>query len=303
MAKSQSVTIHVPATSANLGPAFDCLALALDLWNVVTVSLEDNRRLRINIKGEGEGILSTSKNNLIYQAFSLALERHHFKLPLGLSIHCQNQIPPASGLGSSSSAIIAGLLAADALFGLNMNPQSILALALELESHPDNIAACLIGGLVIVLQENGAFITRKVEIAPLKAVIALPQISLSTKEARAALPQQYSREDVVFNISRTALLIESLASGNFSDLQIAMQDYIHQPYRLGLIPGAEGALKSALDAGALGVSLSGAGPALIAFYLRSPHAIGQAMTSAFNKEHVPVRIFNVSNAQSGAWVS
>lgn len=300
MAEQRSITLRVPATTANLGPGFDCLGLSLDLWNEVTVSLEGNT-LNIQIQGEGEKVLPTDHTNLIYRAFLLALDKYSITPPQGLSIQCRNRIPISSGLGSSSSAIIAGLMAARKLYSLDIEDHRLLEISLEeLESHADNIAACLLGGLVIVFQEDNAIITRKLNIDPLQVTIALPQIQLSTLRAREALPDSFNRHDVVFNISRTALLISSLVSGDYTALSTAMQDRIHQPYRFGLIPGAENAIQSALDAGALGAAVSGAGPSLIAFHAEKDTGIAAAMQHAFEKEKTPVRIFELTTTDAGA---
>jgi len=301
MAERTSVTVHVPATTANLGPGFDCLALALDLWNEVTVSFS-GQRLNIDVKGEGVGILAQDETNLIFQAFTLAARKYGAEVPKGVSIVCRNRIPISSGLGSSSSAIITGLLAARSLFSLNMSDQHLLETGLELEEHADNIAACLSGGLVIVIQDGEALITQKIKTNHLLATIALPQVQLSTRQARKVLPDQYTRQDLVFNISRTAALIDALLSGDLSYLNIFMQDRIHQPYRLGLIPGAQAALDAAYAAGALGAALSGAGPALIAFHQRQNASIAQAMKKVFEQEKTPARLFATSTIDAGAYI-
>ena len=299
MAEPRSVTIRVPATTANLGPGFDCLGLALDLWNDVTFSL-GGQSLNIQIQGEGEKDLPTDSNNLIYRAFSLVLKKYSITPPVGLSVHCLNRIPVSSGLGSSSSAVVAGLLAAKILYSLEIEDHRLLEIGLELEVHADNMAACLLGGLVIVIQDGNRLITCKLPMKPLQATIALPQVKLSTQDARDVLPDSYGRKDTVFNIGRTALLIGSLVSEDYAYLSSAMQDRVHQPYRLGLIPGAENAIQSALDAGALGAALSGAGPSVIAFYEGRNAEIGSEMKRAFEKEKAPVRIFELTTSDAGA---
>ena len=301
MVENKSVTIHVPATTANLGPGFDCLALALDLWNEVTVSFE-GQRLNIEVIGEGEETLSQDETNLIFQAFALAARKYGAEIPKGVSIVCRNRIPISSGLGSSSSAIIAGLMAARSLFSLNLPDQQLLGTGLELEGHADNIAACLLGGLVIVIQDGEALITQKIKMNHLLATIALPQVQLSTRQSRKALPDQYSRQDAVFNIGHTAAVLGTLVSGDLSCLKNAMQDRIHQPYRLRLIPGSQAALDAAYDAGALGAALSGAGPSLIAFHSATDELIADAMQRSFDQEKIPVRLFVTSTIDSGAYI-
>jgi homoserine kinase len=302
MAEQRSVTIRVPATTANLGPGFDCLGLALDLWNEVTFSL-GGQTLNIQIQGEGKNDLPTDHTNLIVQAFLLILNKFKIIPPDGLTILCRNRIPVSSGLGSSSSAVIAGLLAAKILYSLEIEDHRLLEIGLDLEGHADNMAACLIGGLVIVIQDGNTLITRKLLVKPLQATIALPQVKLSTQEARDVLPVSYSRQDTVFNIGRSALLIGSLVSGDYSILATAMQDRVHQLYRLGLIPGAENALQAALNAGALGAVLSGAGPSVIAFHAEKDAGIAAAMQLAFEKEKAPARIFELTTSDAGAAIS
>ncbi len=299
MAEERSVTIRVPATTANLGPGFDCLGLALDLWNEVTFSLE-GQTLNIQIQGEGEKDLPTDHTNLIVKAFLLVLNKYSITPPFGLAIRCRNCIPVSSGLGSSSSAVIAGLLAAKKLYSLDIQDHRLLDIGLELEGHADNMAACLLGGLVIVVQDGNRLITRKLNIKPLQTTIALPQIHLSTQRAREVLPENLPLHEVVFNIGRTALLITSLVSGDYSTLSTAMQDRVHQPYRLGLIPSAENAIQAALNAGALGAALSGAGPSVIAFHEGRNSEIGSEMKRTFEKEKAPVRIFELTTSDAGA---
>jgi len=301
MAEKTFVTVHVPATTANLGPGFDCLGLALDLWNEVTVSLE-GQGINIEIQGEGQETLAKDDSNLIFQAFSLAARKFGVDIPKGISIVCRNRIPISSGLGSSSSAIIAGLIAARSLFSLNMSDQQLLEIGLELEGHADNIAACLLGGLVIVIKDGEALITQKIKINHILATIALPQVQLSTRQARKVLPDQYSRQDAVFNIGRTAALISALISGDYTYLRSSMEDRIHQPYRLGLIPGAQAALDAAYEAGALGAALSGAGPSLIAFHSTADNRILIEMQKSFDQEKIPVRLFSTSTIDAGAYI-
>ena len=301
MAEKTSVTLHVPATTANLGPIFDCLGLALDLWNEVTVSLE-GQGINIEIQGEGQETLAKDESNLIFQAFSLAARKFGVDIPKGISIVCRNRIPISSGLGSSSSAIIAGLIAARSLFSLNMSDQQLLEIGLELEGHADNIAACLLGGLVIVIKDGEALITQKIKINHILATIALPQVQLSTRQARKVLPDQYSRQDAVFNIGWTAALISALISGDYTYLRSSMEDRIHQPYRLGLIPGAQAALDAAYEAGALGAALSGAGPSLIAFHSTADNRILIEMQKSFDQEKIPVRLFSTSTIDAGAYI-
>ena len=300
MNKNPSVKMHVPATTANLGPGFDCLGLALDLWNDVEISFTGSA-LQIEIEGEGQEVLPRNQQNLIFRSIKLLVEKYSREIPNGILIRCANRIPVASGMGSSSSAVIAGLMAANKLLELRISQNEILKAGLELEGHVDNIAACLLGGLVIVGLTLDSLVTRRISIQQLKTTIAFPDISLSTHQARNALPRNFKIHDIVFNISRTAMLIDSFSRGDFQFLKTAMEDRIHQPYRLELIPGAEEAMQAAIGAGADGVAISGAGPSIIAFHKNSNNEIGPAMLRAFESQKTPARLFRLSTINTGAY--
>ncbi|HUV16279.1 MAG TPA: homoserine kinase [Pelolinea sp.] len=300
MDKNPSVKMRVPATTANLGPGFDCLGLALDLWNDVEISFTGSA-LQIEIEGEGQEVLPRDQQNLIFRSIKLLAEKYSREITNGILIRCANRIPVASGMGSSSSAVIAGLMAANKLLELRMSQNEILKAGLELEGHVDNIAACLLGGLVIVGLTLDSLVTRRMSIQQLKTTIALPDISLSTHQARNALPRNFKIHDIVFNISRTAMLIDSFSRGDFQFLKTAMEDRIHQPYRLELIPGAEEAMQAAIGAGADGVAISGAGPSIIAFHKDANNSIGRAMLRAFESQKTPARLFRLSTINTGAY--
>lgn len=298
MTEPKSVTLRVPATTANLGPGFDCLGLALDIWNEVIFKL-DGEGINVQIEGEGANHLPRDERNLILRAAARLYERAGVSFPKGIQLHCRNAIPTSSGLGSSASAVIAGLCAARKLLDSPISDIELLALAAEFEGHADNAAACLLGGLVIVIKAKEGWIAEKVPMQPLKAVIVLPEIKLSTRQARAALPKNISRKDAVANIGRTALLVHALREGRKGLLKQAMYDSLHQPYRLKLIPGAKEALKAAYNTGAYGVALSGAGPSLIAFGDENLEAIGQAMQGAFTKKGISSKIYITASTASG----
>lgn len=294
--------IRLPATTANLGPGFDCLGLALGLWNEVEISLTGNR-LIIDIEGEGKDFLPCNEGNLIYRSFRYFAEKYSRDLPKGLVIQCRNRIPVVSGLGSSSSAILAGLIAANHLLDIKASTMELLEAGYELEGHADNLAACLLGGFVIVGFSGQRIFTRKISFTPIHVTVAVPEISFSTREARYALPKNYSIEDVVHNISRTSLLVDAFSSGNFKSLRIAMEDKIHQPYRLKLIQGAEQAISEAIKTGADGAALSGAGPSIIAFHLKKNEKIKPALGKAFEDQGVPVRMLQLKTTKLGAFIS
>jgi len=299
MRENPSVRVRVPATTANLGAGFDCLGMALDIWNEVDFCLS-GKSLSIITFGEGENILPTDGTNLIYQVMLKFAQSHRKDLPKGILIQCKNQIPVASGLGSSSAAIITGCLAASKLLKIQMDKDILFKLAASIEGHADNIGACLNGGLVITTQSEGELITRKISVPIIKAIIALPDIILSTEEARKILPGKVRLDQAVFNISRASLLVYAFQNNQLDILRAAMQDQIHQSHRLKRIPGGEKAISAAISAGAQGAALSGAGPSIIAFTQDHSEAVGQAMQAAFRSNGISVRIIYAHPSNSGA---
>jgi len=299
MPEIQSVTVRVPASTANLGPGFDCLGLALDIWNEVSFQVGGQGYL-IQIEGEGAGKLPLDRSNLILRAADSLYKKAGAPFPSGIQLCCRNTIPVSSGLGSSSSAVIAGLLAAKKLLHSDISNPELLDLAADFEGHADNVAACLLGGLVTVLHTDNGWIAEKIPMQPVKAVIVLPEIQLSTSQARALLPDTVSRQDALANVSRTALLVHALRAGRMDLLAQAMQDRLHQPYRLKLMPGAENGLQAAYAAGASGAALSGAGPSLIAFAQNNLAEIGSAIQQEFTKENIPSKIFQTVSINNGA---
>ena len=295
------ILVKVPATSANLGPGFDSLGLALDLWNETTITLAIEFSVRI--KGEGAGKLSTDKNNLIFCAARKLAELAGRSLP-AFHADCVNQIPLSSGLGSSAAATLTGLLAANALLGNPFLREEILGLATEIEGHPDNVAPALLGGLVVSTLAEGKVIAHKIVFAenapPLHVTFALPDFHLPTKEARAALPNHVSMQNAVDNISRAVLVTEAFRTGDLDLLGKAMTDTLHQPYRLPLIPGAQSAMDAAKQAGASAVALSGAGPSLITFSSKAEAGIGESMRRAFEAAGLTARIFHLGVSSHGA---
>lgn len=296
------VQVRVPATSANLGPGFDSLGLALDLWNTAEFTLT-GEGLNITIQGEGAARLPTGGANHAYSAFRRLLSNIGQPEPAGLRIHFQNAIPAGSGLGSSATAYLMGLLAANALHGSPLSNDQLLELSAEMEGHADNVAPALLGGLCAVSHDDDGWIVRRYAIPTLQAALVLPEVNLPTHTARKALPPHYTREDAVFNLSRTALVVDALRTGDLALLGRAMQDRLHQPYRLKLIPGAEAAMQAARQAGAAAVALSGAGPSLIAFCESGAEACAEAMHAAFTDRRIPARRFLLQTTNQGASVS
>ena len=297
-------TIKVPATSANLGPGFDALGLALDLWNQTTITPANE--FAVHVTGEGAGKLTSGKNNLIVRAAQRLAEHAGKPLP-PFHAECVNQIPLSSGMGSSSAAIITGLMAGNALLEKPFSREEILNLACDMEGHPDNVASAMMGGLVVSTMERGEVIARKIHIMgeqgghagpPLRITIVLPDFYLPTKQARAALPKKVSMKNAIHNISRTALVVEALRNGDLDLLGKVMTDKLHQPYRLRLIPGAASAMEAAKDAGASAVALSGAGPSVIAFSTGEAD-VRESMKRAYEAAGVEAQVFRLGVAGRG----
>lgn len=296
----QTYRVRVPATTANLGPGFDCLGLALDLWNEASF-IRIEGKTRVEIEGEAAGELPTDENNLIAQAALRACAEAGQSAPSGFLIHCHNRTPPGSGLGSSAAAILAGLMGANALMGNPLSEERILQIGTAMEGHPDNIAATLLGGLVISAMDGKEVIARRVDLPKWEAVVVTPQFSLSTHEARRALPSDVSLKAAVFNMGRSALAVEALRNGDIELLKKAMRDELHQPYRLPLIPGAAEALQAAQELGAA-AALSGAGPSVIAFPRENAGEVARAMKTAFERAGLMAREFRLAVAERGAEV-
>jgi homoserine kinase len=295
----RSVTVRIPATTANLGPGFDCLGMALDLWNEAVFTIQKSG-LEIAIQGEGRGVLPTNPRNHIARAFFSFFESMHLPAPTGLRIQCDNHIPLGSGLGSSAAACLTGLVAANSFTGGEASMEKILCLATEMEGHPDNVSAALLGGLVIVVKDQDKILTRRFEVPDLHVAVVIPEINLPTEVARAALPVQVPLQDAVFNLGRTALVCDAIRTGDYELLGKAMVDRLHQPYRLALILGGAQALQAAIRAGASAAAISGAGPGLIAFSSQAAEEAASAMAAVFEGYHVACRKLLLSSSNQGA---
>ncbi len=299
----KAVRVKVPATTANLGPAFDAVGMALDLYNEIIVTESDEPA--VDVRGEGRESLQGDASNLVYRAAARAAEHAGAHMP-PLRIECTNRIPLARGMGSSAAAIVGGIVAANVLLELNLSCDAMLALATQMEGHPDNVSPALLGGVAASVLDSGRKVRHIRLPAPenLTAVLAVPDYHLSTSEARAALPETVSLSDAVFNVSRTALLIAALLHGRHDLLSIAMDDRLHQPYRASLVPGLSDVLRSALEAGACGAAMSGAGPSVIAFCSGSvgtdPAQVASAMARAFEEAGVSSSTLVARPTDSGA---
>lgn len=293
------IRVQVPATTANLGPGFDCLGMALELYNIVEFG-RIARGLVVEVEGEGAGNLPCNESNLVYRAAKRVFDRVGYA-PAGLRIRLINGIPVGRGLGSSAAAVIGGIIAANRLCGAGLGTREMLALACSMEGHPDNIAPALLGGLVIYASVDGEITWTKIDLPPgIKAVVAVPDFVMNTRDTREALPQLVTMRDAVFNISRAALLVAALQKGDLSVLGTAMDDRLHQPYRLGLIPGFKKVVSAAKLAGARGVALSGAGPTIVALADDNQALIAEVMKDTFRESGVNARSLILAPSPVGA---
>ncbi|OXS57954.1 homoserine kinase [Cohnella sp. CIP 111063] len=259
--ESGRVVVKVPASTANLGPGFDSLGMALSLFAWVSMAPAEQTRILL-VGGNLEGV-PEDKTNLIYEVAQAVFRKAGVDLP-ELEIGIRSDIPLTRGLGSSAAAIVGALVAANALTGYALSEDELFQMASELEKHPDNVGASLFGGIIAASWDGER--ADYVRIEPpegLEVMAAIPEFELETKKARSALPEQVSMKDAVFNVTHSSLLTAALASGRLDLLSRAMRDRLHQPYRAALIPGMETILREAPDHGALGAALSGAGPTLL----------------------------------------
>jgi homoserine kinase len=273
--------------------------MALNLWNQAVFTVE-NSGLEIAIQGEGQDVLPRNYRNHIARAFFSFFESMHLPAPPGLRIQCENQIPLGSGLGSSAAACLTGLVAANNFSGSRASLEKILCMATEMEGHPDNVTAALLGGLVIVVKDQDKILTRRYDVPDLQVAVVIPEINLPTEVARAALPAQVPLKDAVFNLGRTALVCDAIRTGDYDLLGKVMVDRLHQPYRLSLILGGAQALQAATQAGASAAAISGAGPGLIAFSSQAAEKAAAAMAAVFEGYHVACRKLLLTSSNRGA---
>ena len=304
----KQVTVSIPATTANLGPGFNCIGLALGLHNKVVFTQLGEPSLSITVQGEDAHTLPTDHTNLVYRAAEVLFEEVggrmlHLQRPFGLKIEQTNQIPVGSGLGSSATAVLAGLLGANGLVGNPLSKNEILQLATMMEGHADNVAPALFGGLVLTIENGTTPIIEHLCIAEMQVVIVMPAVPLLTSESRAALPTTIPMQDAIFNIGRIALLTKALEKGDYAKLQLSMQDRLHQPYRIPLIPGFQEAMAAARAAGAAAVALSGSGPSLIAFAPKRLEEIRETAVAAFQKHALPCRSWILPIDTRGSFVT
>jgi len=287
---------RVPASTTNLGPGFDVLGLAVQLYSTVELE-ETSSGIQVEVHGVNRELIPIDESNRAYKAAKFIFEKVK-KRPDGVKLTLTNGIPVERGLGGSGTATLGGLLTANLICGEPFSKDELLNFALKLEGHPDNISASLLGGFVVACIDGEKIHHVKLRCPDyLKVAFVIPNFPLNTEKARKTLPQEIPHKDAVFNVSRCSFLVASILTGNLDSLSIGMEDKIHQPYRKPLIPGIEDVFEAALDAGALSVALSGAGPTVAAFCVEDGEAIAANMKRAFKMHRIEseTKVLDVDN--------
>ncbi|MDY6782350.1 MAG: homoserine kinase [Cyanobacteriota bacterium] len=298
-------TVTVPATTANLGPGFDCIGAALSLYNRFKFTLpeEGASKVKIAVTGEEADKVVTDENNLAYRAF-VQLYQHIGQQPPPVEIEIELGVPLARGLGSSATAIVGGLLGAYYLAGKPLDIREVREIAIAIEGHSDNVIPALVGGCqVSALGEDYREVWPVYWHHSLTPVVGIPDFELSTEEARKVLPDAIPRADAVFNIARMGMLICSLDQPHSGGLDIALNDRIHHPYRKSLIPGYDRVREAVLAAKAYGMVISGAGPTLLAIADKGrAEGVAAAMKETWQAEGVGVDVRILALDTEGAIV-
>lgn len=297
-------TVRVPASSANLGPGFDSLGLALNMHLECRFRRAD--RLAIRVRGRDSHLIPEDDTNLIWQTAQTVAKDVGGELP-PIDLEIDNDIPLGKGLGSSAAALTAGVIIADELLGLHWKPHRILDEAARIEGHPDNVAACVLGSIVAsAIDSGGAARVVRLEMSERYDVaVIVPDFELPTSQARAVLPNVYSRADAIYNVQRAALLVAALVTGTTSAFPTALEDRMHQPYRAALVPGLDEIVRLRAP-GLLGCALSGAGPSVLVFYERGSEQVCNLVCQIFalhgrQAEVIPSQISKVGYEVTHAW--
>ena len=308
------VSVKVPASSANIGPGFDCLGIALPIYNTITIeeTVLPGTGIEINIMSEEENIdemvfdkIPRDKTNLVYKAVEMLYNSIGHE-PSELKINIQTGIPIARGLGSSSSIIVGGLLAANKLLGDPADETALLAIATEVEGHPDNVAPAILGGLVLSSQEDDGSVSYFKMNWPedWDLTVCIPDFELSTEISRSVLPKEVSMADANFNAKHLAMLIQAINTQDHKLMKLALKDKLHQPYREKLVPG----MKDIMDAfkhedGVLGCVLSGAGPSILVIsHKYDVDKIKSIVKDIWESQNINVDVRTLKVEESGAVV-
>lgn len=298
MSPFQPFTVTAPASTANLGPGFDSIGMALNRY--LHLHFTPSKTLQVKARGQGSEALPKDGKNLILEVMQKAFTEQGQEMPT-FHLLIENDIPLARGLGSSASAIVAALAAANHLMGEPWNLAELLYHATCWEDHPDNVGASLYGGVTIGSWDGQAVQMTTAKAPDLPILVAIPEQPLFTKQARGVLPDSYPRSEAVLASSRANLLTAALLQERWDLLAPAMQDLFHHPYRQHLVPGLKRALTEAQEHGAYGIALSGAGPTLLAF-VRDEERLKRYFADLFTKLEVPVTILSLKPEPNGVQV-
>jgi homoserine kinase len=294
----QRISVRVPATSANLGCAFDCAAIALRLYLDIHVTPRTDREITVCYRGVTPERIPTDETNLIVRTMRETLESWH--KPRGFDLEIDNQIPVGVGLGSSAAAIVGSLAACHWLADMTLFDQELVSRATRIEGHPDNVSAAWHGGLTVAANQDGYVTAYSAPVpATLQFVLVVPDYALPTEKAREVLPAQYSRADAIHNLQRATMLAAQIFSGKSDLARTLFDDRWHQPYRAALVPGLADVL-ALKHADLLGVCLSGAGPSILAFVRGSGAAISDAIRQTLQKSGITAQSYVLSADNLGA---
>lgn len=299
------VVVRVPATTANLGPGFDCLGMALDLENEIRVEVGEGEGLHIHVGGSQAGTgIPTDERNLVFRSMMQAFEAVGESGPTAVRMELDIEAPLARGLGSSASAIVGGMMAAQGLMDGRMSSDALLREMVEAEGHPDNVVACYAGGLTASLRgADRVHVARSIPHEDLRCVLTIPGYKLSTAEARKAIPASITVKDAVANMARVPLLLRALEAGDWDALRELTEDRLHQPYRKSLIRHYDAIMDCAFENGAAGAWLSGAGPTLCAVVsAERGDALRAALARLTSGYEDPHSVLLVRPSESGARV-
>jgi homoserine kinase len=287
--KNAGMRLCVPASTSNLGPAFDAVGLAFKLYLTVEVRALMRGPSRIEFSGEDAPLIPTDESNYIWRSMKEIAEESECRLPF-FSLRVENQIPISKGLGSSSAALLAAAAAVNFLCARNWDREKMLEITVALEGHPDNLAPSLFGGLVASMCGEKIFCSKSEFPPEWTAVAVTPNLEISTEMARSILPAEISRKHAIYNIQRAAFLMVQLVQGRREGLREAMSDLLHQPYRSKLIPGLKEVLAMNQREGLLGIALSGAGSTVIAFADSQAVEIGEDICNIFRSFGLSARV-------------
>ena len=284
--------VCVPATSANLGSGFDCVGIALNLYNELYFYRQEEKKIPC-------GTTLLRQGSLAHRGMELVAETVGKKVP-ELNIAIKTKVPRSRGLGSSATLTVAGIVAANLLSEANLKEEEIISLATKIEGHPDNAAPALVGSLVIsVTSTEGIKYIKVKPQSPLGVIVAVPDFKLATAAARKVLPAVVPYRDAVFNTGRFGLLMTSFLTGEYELLKIAMEDRLHQPYRLSLVPGLKEVMSAVISKGALGSCLSGAGPSVLAFCNQQVDLLRKVMEDTWREHGVSAKTYLLEISAKG----